>query len=583
LGSIDWLCLPRFDAPACFAALLGAAENGCWSLGPEQPVRSSRQAYRSDTLILETSLQCAEGDVQIVDAMPTGQPHRRLIRKVGGIAGKVRMRTELRLAFDYGATRPWVRPTPDGVLAIAGPNAVLLRSAVSLRPTDDGAVAEFAISAGEEVSFELCWFPAHESPPAALDLQAALHATEMFWRDWVGRCHREGPWHKAVIRSLITVKALTYAPTGGVVAAATTSLPEKLGGVRNWDYRYCWLRDATLTLRALLHAGFTDEATQWGHWLLRAVAGDPADLQMLYGVAGERFLGEHELPHLRGYEGSRPVRIGNAATKQFQLDVYGEIMDATQLKRRLGLATSEDAWQVQRRLVNFVVEHWPKPDEGIWEVRGPRRQFTHSKVMAWVALDRGIEAVEDQGLEGEVDLWRKVRQEIHDTVCRDGFNARRGAFTQYFGSDRLDASLLMMPLVGFLPIDDPRVQGTVKAIREELMADGLVHRYHPDQSEDVDGLPPGEGTFLPCSFWMVDCLCRMGQVKEAEQLFERLLALRTPLGLLSEEYDLKAGRLVGNFPQIFSHVALLTSAWNLNEIRKKNGSAGKIGSRPKGD
>ncbi|HEX2101489.1 MAG TPA: glycoside hydrolase family 15 protein [Candidatus Synoicihabitans sp.] len=562
-GSIDWLCLPRIDSGACLAALLGSPKNGRWLLAPEESGAHAMQRYRPDTLILETEFQTSSGVVRVTDFMPPADDRHDIVRLVEGVRGRVRMRLELIVRFDYGETVPWASRIDGGTRFVAGPNALMLRSDVPVHGEDLTTRAAFEVAAGERREFVLAWFRSHEPTPAAIDTAAALAHTEKFWRDWCSRCTYQSEWRDAVVRSLITLKALTYAPTGGIVAAATTSLPEHLGGRRNWDYRYCWLRDATFTLFSLMQAGYTDEASAWSDWLLRAVAGDPSQLQMLYGVAGERSLREFELPHLSGYEHSRPVRIGNAAARQFQLDVYGELIDATHLKRHAGLPTSEDAWRVQRHLINFVADHWREPDEGIWEVRGPRRHFTHSKVMAWVALDRGVKSCEQFDLEGDVAHWRETRALIHNEVCARGFNEERRSFTQYYGSPNLDSSLLLLPLVGFLPVTDSRMAGTIAAIQRDLVTDGLVRRYAQVDSEQVDGLPPGEGAFLPCSFWLVDCLCLLGRRAEALELFERLLALRSPLGLLAEEYDTRARRLVGNYPQAFSHVALITSAHNL--------------------
>lgn len=563
-GSVDWLCLPHFDSDACFAALLGTERNGHWQIAPTAPARVTHRRYRPETLILETDLETEAGAVRLIDCMPPADDRHDIVRVVEGLRGAVPVALKLVIRFDYGTTVPWVRREDGGIKAIAGPNALVLHTDVKTHGEDLSTCAEFTIKAGERKTFVLTWHRSHEPSPEPIDALRAIAHTQNFWREWSAHCTYKGEWREAVVRSLITLKALTFRPTGGIVAAATTSLPERIGGVRNWDYRYCWLRDATFTLLSLMEAGYRNEATAWSDWLLRAVAGNPEQLQMLYGVAGERRLTEIELPHLDGYENSRPVRIGNAATEQFQLDVYGEIMDAMHLKRRIGLRLSEDAWPLQRNLVSFVVENWSEPDEGIWEIRGPRRHFTHSKMMAWVALDRAVKSIEDFGLAGDLDRWRAVRQEIHDEVCDRGYDHRRGVFTQYYGSEGLDAGLLMMPLVGFLPVDDPRVSRTIMAIRDELTADGLVHRYNPEHSADVDGLPPGEGAFLPCSFWLVDCLHLLGRHDEARARFERLLALRTPLGLLSEEYDCRAARLIGNFPQAFSHVALINSAQNLS-------------------
>jgi GH15 family glucan-1,4-alpha-glucosidase len=563
-GSIDWLCLPRFDSDACFAALLGNEDNGHWRIAPTDGTHQVRRRYQPATLILETEFETDSGAVRLIDFMPPADRNHDVVRIVEGIRGEVSMTLRLAIRFDYGLTVPWVRREDGGTKAIAGPNALVLRTDIPTRGEGLSTCADFTIAAGERRTFVLTWYRSHEPTPEAVDAVQAAEDTARFWREWCARCSYKGEWHEAVARSLIILKALTYLPTGGIVAAATTSLPERLGGVRNWDYRYCWIRDATFTLLALMDAGYTDEAAAWTDWLLRAVAGDPGQLQMLYGAAGERRLTEIELPHLAGYEDSRPVRIGNAAAQQFQLDVYGEILDAAHLKRKMGLPTSEEAWRVQRHLVEFVVEHWREPDEGIWEIRGPRRHFTHSKIMAWVTLDRAVKSVEEFGLEGDAARWGTVRDEIHAEVCSRGYHAERGLFTQSYGAPHLDASLLMMPLVGFLPARDPRVARTIHAIRDELMIDGLVHRYHPTRSVDVDGLPPGEGAFLPCSFWLVDCLFLLGETDAARTLFEHLLTLRTPLGLLSEEYDTHAHRLVGNFPQAFSHIGLINSAQNLS-------------------
>ena len=563
-GSIDWLCLPRFDSNACLAALLGEEKNGCWRIAPRGHDRMGRQRYRAETLILETEFETETGVVRVIDCMPPHTRFHELVRIVEGVSGAVEMAMNLIVRFDYGRAVPWVWRDAEGLNVVAGPDALNLRTDVETRGEAMSTVAEFAVRAGERKHFVLSWHPSHERPPSAIDAERALEHTELFWREWCGRCTYAGEWRDAVMRSLLTLKALTYAPTGGIVAAATASLPEHIGGVRNWDYRYCWLRDATFTLYSFMEAGYTDEAKAWGEWLLRAVAGAPAQLQIMYGAAGERSLPERELNHLTGYEGSRPVRIGNAAAEQFQLDVYGEIMDAMHLARRVGIRTGANAWHLQRHLVDFVARNWAEPDEGIWEVRGPRRHFTHSKVMAWVAVDRAVKAVEEFHLEGDLERWRRLRQEIFDDVCARGFNPAKGAFTQSYDSEELDASCLMIPLVGFLPASDSRVRGTVQAIQRELMFGGLVYRYHPTKSGGIDGLPPGEGAFLPCTFWLVDCLHLMGEEDEARTLFEQLLAMRNSLGLLAEEYDPKARRLVGNFPQAFSHIGLINTAQNLS-------------------
>jgi GH15 family glucan-1,4-alpha-glucosidase len=564
-GSIDWLCFPRFDSGACFAALLGTPEHGRWLLAPQGEVRRTTRRYRDNTLVLETDFETDDGAVTVVDTMPPRSEEPDLVRLVVGRRGKVPMRMELVIRFDYGSFVPWVRRVKRGMRAIAGPDALLLHTPVQLRGEDLKTVAEFTVAEGEQVPFTLMWYPSHEDEPAPIDAAKTVRQTEGWWTRWADRCTYEGPWRDAVMRSLITLKALTYAPTGGIVAAPTTSLPEQLGGVRNWDYRFCWLRDATFTLYALLSNGYSDEAQAWREWLLRAVAGNPAQTNIMYGLAGERRLTEIELDWLPGYEGSKPVRIGNAAHKQFQLDVFGEVLDTLHLAHRHGVAPDENAWRVERALLKYLEKAWKEPDEGIWEVRGPRRHFTHSKVMAWVAFDRSIKAVKRFDLEGPVKHWRALRDAVHAEVCEKGFNRAKNSFVQYYGSADLDASLLMIPLVGFLPPDDPRVVGTVEAIRRELMVDGFVARY-PTRTA-VDGLPPGEGAFLPCSFWLADNLALLGRTDEARQLFERLLGLCNDVGLVSEEYDAKAGRLVGNFPQAFTHVALVNTALNLSRKR----------------
>ncbi|MGE5305843.1 MAG: glycoside hydrolase family 15 protein [Alphaproteobacteria bacterium] len=561
-GSIDWLCLPRFDSGACFAALLGTEDNGRWLLTPASKIHSNRRRYRGDTLILETDYETEDGAVTVIDCMPPRSAEPDLVRMVVGRSGRVRMRMELIIRFDYGSIVPWVRRTENGIRAIAGPDSVVLNAGVPLSGQDFTTTAEFTVSEGGRVPFVLLWYPSHEPIPPPVDAEKAIAETERWWREWSSQCNYDGPWRDAVRRSLITLKALTFAPTGGMVAAPTTSLPEQVGGTRNWDYRYCWLRDATFTLYALMHGGHTEEACAWREWLLRAVAGRPSELNIMYGLAGERRLSELELGWLRGYEGSSPVRIGNAAHQQFQLDVYGEVMDALHLARREGLEPDENAWQVQRVLIDFLESAWREPDEGIWEVRGGRRHFTHSKVMAWVAVDRAVKAVERFGLEGYAERWRKLRQTIHAEVCRHGFDGERNTFVQSYGAKELDASLLMIPLVGFLPPTDPRVRGTVEAIERDLVNNGFVARY-PTKPE-IDGLPPGEGVFLPCTFWLADNLALLGRRAEAQKLFERLLDLRNDLGLLSEEYDPAKRRLLGNFPQAFTHVSLINTASNLS-------------------
>jgi len=564
-GSIDWLCVPRFGSEACFAALLGDEGNGFWQIAPEGGVVETKRSYQGDTLILETQFTTATGVARLIDFMPTEGPHREVVRIVEGVNGHVPMQMRMVVRFDYGRTVPWVRHLKEGgLLAVAGPNGLTLRSSVPVRGEGLSTVAQFTVAAGERKTFALTWYHSHEAPVVRVDIEQALERTRNAWESWASRCSYRGRWRTTVMRSLLTLKALTYAPTGGIVAAATTSLPEFIGGVRNWDYRYCWLRDATFTLYAFLSAGYTDEARAWSDWLLRAVAGDPAQMQIMYGLAGERTLPEFQLDHLAGYENSRPVRVGNAASTQFQLDVYGEVIDSMHASRMAGVKSDGASWHLQRHLIDFVIAHWRDPDEGIWEIRGPRRHFTHSKVMAWVALDRAVKAVEQFGLDGDLAGWKAVRAEMHDDICRHGFNAVRGAFTQCYGSLELDASLLMMPLVGFLPARDPRMAATVEAIERELTADGFVLRYRTNDSHHVDGLPPGEGTFLPCSFWLADCLYLMGRSADAQALFERLLAVSNDVGLLSEEYDPVAKRQLGNVPQAFSHVGLINTAHNLN-------------------
>ena len=564
-GSIDWLCLPRFDSPACFAALLGDRSNGRWLLAPAGPVREVRRRYQGDTLVLETEYRTDDGIVRVVDCMPPRQWDPDVARIVEGVKGRVPMRMELTIRFDYGSIVPWVRHIDGALHAVAGPDSVWLRTPVPVRGENWSTLADFTMAEGERAPFMLTWHASHRPAPRRIDPIRALADTEAWWGKWASHVDYGGGWQDAVIRSLLTLKALTYAPTGGIVAAPTTSLPEQLGGVRNWDYRYCWLRDATFTLSALMLAGLASEAKAWREWLLRAVAGQPRQMQILYGVAGERRITEQELPWLPGYERSAPVRIGNAAVNQFQLDVYGEVMDTLHLGHHIGLESDEAAWDLQQALLEFLESKWREPDEGIWEIRGPRRHFTHSKVMAWVALDRAIKAVELMGHDGPVDRWRAVRRELHDEVCREGYDAGRDTFVQFYGADHLDASLLLIPLVGFLPADDPRVKGTVAAIQRELTVDGLVHRYPPDGSQSVDGLPPGEGTFLACTFWLADNLALMGRRDEALAIFERLLTLRNDVGLLAEEFDPSSGRQLGNFPQAFSHVALVNTANYLSE------------------
>lgn len=561
-GSIDWLCLPRFDAGACFAALLGKLEHGRWLLVPVGGGPCTRRRYRPGTLILETEYDTDAGAITVVDCMPMSR-QTDLVRLVIGRRGQVKMRMELIIRFDYGSVVPWVRRTQHGLRAVAGPDALELCTPVPVRGEDFTSVAEFTVSEGQQVPFVLTWSRSFEAAPAEIDVGRSIQETESAWRQWSDRCTYQGPWREAVLRSLITLKALTYAPTGGIVAAATTSLPEQLGGVRNWDYRFCWVRDATFTLYALMLNGYTDEAAAWRDWLLRAVAGTPSQVNIMYGLAGERRLTELELDWLPGYEGARPVRIGNAAYKQRQLDIFGEVLDALYTASRVGLHPDENAWRVARALLEFVETAWKEPDEGIWEVRGPPRHFTHSKVMAWVAADRMVKAAERFGIEGPVERWRQLRDAIRADICAHGFDPQQNAFVQHYGGKELDASLLMLPLIGFLPPSDPRMRGTVEAIERHLVTDGFVARY-PTRPE-VDGLPPGEGAFLACTFWLADNLAMLGRHDDARCLFERLLGLRNDVGLLSEEYDPASRRLVGNFPQAFSHVGLVNTAHNLSQ------------------
>ena len=561
-GSLDWLCWPRFDSPACFAALLGGPEHGRWLIAPVGGAARTSRAYRPDTLVLDTRFETADGAVTLTDLMPLRGANSDVVRRVTGLEGRVRMRIELVARFDYGRTVPWVSRLEDGSLRlIAGPNMLVLRTAVPLRGEDLATVGEFVVAAGETVDFVLTYGESHLPLPEPVDAAEATADTEAFWTGWAARCTAGGRWSETVRRSLITLKALTYRPTGGIVAAATTSLPEQVGGERNWDYRFCWLRDATFTLQSLMEGGFYDEAEAWRDWLVRAVAGSPAQMQIMYGLGGERDLTERTLPWLPGYEGSAPVRQGNAASGQIQLDVYGEVADALHLARKGGLPPSEPAWALERALTEHLESIWTQPDEGIWEVRGPRQCFTHSKVMSWVAFDRAVKAVETSGLHGPADRWRAARDRVHAEVCAHGWDAAQGCFVQAYGSGVVDASLLLMPLVGFLPADDPRMLGTVAAIQERLSVDGLLLRY--DTSAGHDGLPPGEGAFLACSFWLADNLVLQGRMAEAEAIFERLLGLRNDVGLLAEEYDPHAGRMLGNFPQAFSHVALVNTALNL--------------------
>ncbi len=562
-GSIDWLCLPRFDSSACFSKLLGDGDHGFWMLAPKGSHGATHRHYRGDTLVLESEFVTDEGTVRVIDCMPIRQQHPEVVRLVEGVLGKVTMEMVLTIRFGYGQIVPWVRRTDGTLSAIAGPDGLSLWTPVDVRGQDLSSVAEFTVSEGQQIPFSLTWFPANEDPPRPIDAAFAIQDTELWWTDWSAQCTYQGEYREAVLRSLITLKALTYEPTGGIVAAATTSLPETLGGNRNWDYRFCWLRDATLTLESLMRGGFYEEAMAWRNWLLRAVAGDPSQMQIMYGAGGERRLDEWEIDWLPGYEGSTPVRIGNAAAGQFQLDVYGEVMSALYESEPSTESGNSPTWDFQLSLMEFLRDGWREPDDGIWEVRGPRRHFTHSKVMAWMAIDRAIKTADQFGLDGPVDEWKQIRQEIHDQVCDKGFNASIGSFTQYYGSDQLDASLLMIPLVGFLPANDPRMRGTIEAVERDLVEGGFVLRYRTVDTGDVDGLTGREGAFLACSFWLADCLAMLGRTSDARRLLDRLLGLRNDLGLLSEEYDPVAGRLVGNFPQAFSHVSLVNSASKL--------------------
>jgi GH15 family glucan-1,4-alpha-glucosidase len=582
-GSIDWLCLPRFDSGAMFAGLLGDESHGCWKIAPlDVEIRSVKRRYRGDTLVLETEFETDTGVARVVDAMMPLPEEHVVLRLVEGISGRVNMRSKLLIRFDYGSVVPWVRRVDGCLTAVAGPDALALRSDVKHHGRDMATVGDFEIRNGESLAFELHYHRSHRHAPAKLDVRAMIDRVEAWWSSWMTGFTYDGRWQDAVRRSVITLKGLTYGTTGGIVAAATTSLPEQLGGVRNWDYRFCWLRDATITLIALTDAGFTAEAAAWREWLLRAIAGDPADLQIMYGVAGERRLPEWEVPWLGGYQGAAPVRVGNAAVDQFQLDVYGEVMDALHVARDSshhlpgadgGPSIQDISWSLQRKLMDFLETGWSQPDEGIWEVRGPRRHFVHSKVMAWVAVDRAIQGVETHGLRGPLEKWKALRGQIRSDILAKGFDAKRGTFTQYYGSKELDAALLNIPLVGFLPGSDERVKGTVATIERELMSDGFVRRY--STTEDVDGLPPGEGAFLACTFWLADNYAAVGRVDEAVTLFERLLDLRNDVGLLAEEYDPVAKRMTGNFPQAFSHVPLIYVARNLSRALEGRGKTGR--------
>lgn len=564
-GSIDWLSLPRFDSDACFAALLGTEDNGFWKIAPIAKVRRVQRRYRRNSMTLETEMETDEGTIVLVDFMAVSQPEPDLVRIVIGKSGSVRVRSEVAFRFGYGRTVPWVQRIPGGVQAIAGPDLVRLTSPIPTHGENFRTIAELVVRPGDRIPFVIGWARSHDPPPAPVDPERALEACDAFWQQWAERCQVEGPYAEIVTRSLLTLKALTYAPTGGIVAAPTTSLPEQLGGQRNWDYRFCWLRDATFTLYSLVSAGYTDEARAWRDWLLRAAAGAPSQLQILYGLAGERRLVELELDWLRGYENSRPVRIGNRAAEQLQLDVYGEVMDALHVSHESGLAVDDAGWNLQRALVKHLEGIYAEPDSGIWEVRGPKRHFVHSKVMAWVAFDRAVKSIEKWRVDGPVDRWRTIRDALHAEICERGYDTRLRTFVQYYGAKETDASLLLLPLVGFLPAEDARVINTMRAIEKELVVDRLVRRYVPQRG--LDGMPGSEGAFLACSFWHVDALVLLGRYEEARAHFERLLALANDVGLLAEEYDPQTRRMLGNFPQALSHVALVNSALNLTRAR----------------
>ncbi|MEU3789631.1 glycoside hydrolase family 15 protein [Streptomyces fructofermentans] len=569
-GTVDWLCLPRFDSHAVFAGLLGTEEHGFWRLGPAHasdspPPAAARRHYRGDSLVLESEWDTPRGTVRVTDFMPPRDGAPQLIRIVEGVTGRVPMRSALRMRFSYGRVVPWVHKHEGRTVAVAGPDSVWFDTECETYGKALTTYSDFTVAPGDRIAFTISWEPSHKQPPALPEPEQSLEATEDFWREWVEQCTYHGPYREAVVRSLITLKALTYAPTGGIVAAPTTSLPEEIGGVRNWDYRYTWLRDAAITLSSLLRTGYREEARAWREWLLRAVAGDPENLQIMYGIAGERELGEAELDWLPGYENSGPVRVGNGAAHQLQLDVYGEVTEALHLAHMTGLARNDYASLLQLKLIRYLEDHWDEPDEGIWEVRGPRRHFVHSKVMAWVAVDRTIKLIESGDADGPLEKWRELRDDIHRDVCEKGYDPERNTFTQSYGSKELDASLLLIPQMGFLPPDDKRVIGTIEAIQRELSTpDGFILRY-PTAGENagVDGLEGDEGAFLACSFWMADDLAMIGRVDEARKLFERLLALRNDLGLLAEEWDPRLQRQVGNFPQAFSHVPLIDTALRL--------------------
>lgn len=562
-GSIDWLCLPEFDDDACFAALLGRPEHGHWKIAPDIGGYAVKRQYRKNTAILETTFESDKGSVTVTDFMPIAEERDRvdLIRIVRCDRGQVNMQSRLALRFDYGEILPWVQKSDAGIIAIAGPDAIQFQSDVPLRGQDMMTWADFMLKQGEQKGFCLTWFPSHLPAPLPIVPDFMMRRTERWWQEWAGRASDFDRWNDAVIRSLITLKTLTFRPTGAIVAAPTASLPEKIGGERNWDYRYCWIRDSTLTLYAFLISGYTEEAKAWRHWLLRAAAGDPAKLQIMYGLHGERRLTELELPWLPGYEGSKPVRIGNEAYTQMQLDVYGELMDTLHVARKFKLEPFEEAWRMQKAFVDFVGRAWREPDFGLWEMRGPAQHFTHSKIMAWVVFDRAIKAVDAFGLDGPIEEWRATAAEIHEDVCRNGIHPEKGCFVQTYGGKTLDASLLLIAQLGFIPANDPRFIKTVEAVERELISDGFVLRYRTEEAKD--GLSPGEGAFLACSFWLVDAYVLIGRYDDAVALLERLLSLRNDLGLLAEEYNAAENRQIGNFPQAFSHIALINSVHNL--------------------
>ncbi len=567
-GSIDWCCFPRFDSGACFAALLGGPEHGRWLLAPDTPVRRRSRRYRTDTLILESTVETDQGTMRAIEFMPPRGKAPDIVRIVEGLDGTVQVRSELVIRYDFGHIVPWVRRVDHGTrVATAGPDALCFRTSAKTEGVERKTVSELALEQGDRVAFTLTWFPSHENLPDPIDAEQALDDTESYWSSWATMCTHSGLYHDEIHSSVLVLKSLTYAPTGGIVAAPTTSLPEKIEGVRNWDYRFCWLRDATLTLLAMVNAGYREEARAWAAWLRRAVAGDPADLQIMYGIAGERRLDELQLEWLPGYERSAPVRVGNAASEQVQLDVYGEVLEAAFQSARHGDVPSHNGWSISRTLLQWLEDHWREPDSGLWEIRGPARQFTHSKMMVWVAFDRAVRMCEEFGLPGPTDRWRAVRDEVHAEVLTHGWNEEKKAFTQYFGSEELDASLLLMPVTGFLPATDERFVSTVEAIRRELTVDGLVMRYRSEHGGAMDGLPPGEGVFLPCSFWLADVLALQGKHDEARELFERLLDVRNDVGLLAEEYDPVSDRQLGNFPQALTHLALVNTAIVLGEGR----------------